>query len=131
MAKLNKTIHEWLEEIKRFETLLNQRLSQAEFVYFKKNSEKKIFNKTITEVEAAYTGSFKAIDTIIKNLAIIKSAIFASNATTKIQFMDTEVTLAEMLAYEKMIFPKKELFLNRMKIQLAKAKEKVNVENVR
>lgn len=106
MAKQTISITRALVELKRYEQRIAQALNNGTFsaVSFGEGGKTRVesINRmkvpgTVKEVEELIAASFQSVNRLILNRQALKAAIVKSNATTVMNFMGREITVAEAI----------------------------------
>ena len=106
MAKQTISVTRALVELKRYEQRLHQALAQGTFAAVSYGEAEKTrvesvnrqrIPSVVKDVETLITSSFQSVNDLITNRAALKAAIVASNAATKVKFLDREISVAEAI----------------------------------
>lgn len=118
-----------LNELKLLDSRISKEIKQARFVAAAKTVEKKI-SPSVTKdefIEQAKS-SYQSIKDLIARRAIIKAAVVASNAVTKVTIAGVEMTVADAIERKTSIDYEIGL-LTAMKNQFEQERSKVNMQN--
>ena len=100
MTTETMTIHEALAELKVIGNRINKEINSAKFVTTNKHSNTKIDGKSIADYSNNVKSQYQRITDLIKRRTAIKRAVVLSNATTKVNINDMEMTVAEAIEYK-------------------------------
>ena len=124
------TIHAALGELKKLDGRIDRAIYAANFIGYKKASADKVMGTSFNteDFKKNAEASYQSICDLIERRDIIKSAITLSNATTKVQVGQKEMTVAEAIEKKASIEHRKSL-LERMTKQYNDAVLKTNHNN--
>lgn len=129
MEKEKMLVTEALNELKTLDARINRAISQADFIEPAKNKDPQVVpGVTKEEFKKKADASYTSINDLILRRKKIKAAILNSNAVTKINMHEKEMTIAEVIDLKGMIVYYKSL-LNKMITQRDISVAKVNVNN--
>lgn len=121
-----------LVELKRFEERITRAINEGLFVTstvgLEANRKVNGLNKTVAETSQMIQGSFDKVDSLIKNRAAVKAAIVKSNAATKVNILNQEMTVAEAIELKSTV-NLRSLYLNQIRTQLQRARLTVDAAN--
>lgn len=121
-----------LAEIKRLDDRIQRAVTQGEYVavLVGKNQQAKMHsgNRSPDQVKAEIQGSFDQVQQLMSNREKLKSAVVMSNATTKVQLSNRELTVAEAIELKRSVV-NKETFLNNLRLKYTQANALVDKLN--
>lgn len=121
-----------LAEIKRLDDRIQRAVTQGEYVavLVGKNQQAKMHsgNRSPEQVKAEIQGSFDQVQQLMDNREKLKSAVVMSNATTKVQLSNRELTVAEAIELKRSVV-NKETFLNSLRLKYTQANALVDKLN--
>ena len=110
-----------LVELKRLDDKIARAISEGTFVArtIGRDTNKKVVGSSdsITAVEQKIQGCFDKVASLIKNRESVKSAIVLSNANTRVNIMNRDVTVAEAIELKNTVAFRTK-FLNVLRAQL-------------
>lgn len=113
-----------LVELKRLDSRISSAIASGTFAAVRvgKNASAKVFNsaQTIAQTETEINASFQQVDKLIKNRQVLKAAIVASNAETKVTVLGNEISVAAAIDL-KATLPIRKQYLTGVRTQLVKA----------
>lgn len=122
MTTEKMNVHRALAELKTIDARIEKAIRNAKFCVANKHSNLKISGKPIEQFIDEMKSDFAKITDLIKRREVIKRAVVASNATTKVIVNDREYTVAEAIEMKNHGVEMKRRLLSEMQNQYAKEK---------
>ena len=97
MTKEKMTIHKALAELKTMDDRINKAIRETTYVLAVKHSAEKINGMTVANFKDKMKSGYQKVMDLIARRDAMKRAVVLSNATTKVQVGDKEMTVAEAI----------------------------------
>lgn len=97
MTTEKMTVHKALAELKTMDDRISKAISSTTFVLAAKHSAEKINGVKVNDFKDKMRSGYQKVTDLIKRRDAMKRAVVLSNAVTKVQIGDKEMTIAEAI----------------------------------
>lgn len=129
MTTETMNVHKALAELKLLDDRINKTISEGTYCVANKHSNEKINGVPIDEYITLIQGGYDKVTDLINRRKAIKKAVVLSNATTKVEIVGVEYTVAEAIEMKNHGLDFEKLLLHAMKTNYTNAQKVIEIAN--